>query len=320
MNFAFSEIEPVSRGHNTFSPKNVDRRKALDYADFSILKSKPESPKLTKQSRLGDDGVKNKVAALCNVPYIIQMSEQKTSLKLTDLLENDDKSVEQEPRKLSPIEKYHYSKFKNKEEIKAWRMESAKKRHETIEAKKAKQREMHAKAEELVPEVLAYDIASRELKNDSWIPKQETIDKIKLLLKKNFSIEEMRTKYFRGVSDETWHKVMKYVFKSQASQPEDLGAQIFQAKQRAVSELKKQVSLINKQIKEYKKERETKIIPQYLLKAKSELTMKLVEVETDVARTFHNIGAVGDKSKSPSIHVHVATPRPTKQEKVVEEI
>jgi hypothetical protein len=44
---------------------------------------------------------------------------------------------------------------------------------------------------------------------------------------------------------------------------------------------------------------------------------KLLDIELDVSKTLFQVGAVGEKSRSPSLHLHLGTPRPKKEEKEV---
>lgn len=243
--------------------------------------------------------------------YSQVMSIEKESVKLSDLIKEIPK-----PKRRNLIQE-HFFKGKSEEEIKEWRAKAAQTRRDTWTKKRAEKAEMIEQAKALVPSMLAYDMLSEEVKKDNWVPTQELIDKVKLLLKKDMPMETLRAKYFATVSDKTWHHLMKFVFKSQINASEDLGAELMRVKLTTVNRLKKQGRDINKQIKHYKEEKNTKIIPAYLMQMKRDVEMDLIKIEQDVASTLFKVGAVGEKSKSPSFTINMKLPRPEKVEKEV---
>ena len=236
------------------------------------------------------------------------MNDEKETINLKDLIPK--------PKRKNLLGEYFF-KGKTPEQIAQWRAESSKKRSETWAKKRAEKEEMISKAKALVPSMLAYDLLNDEVKKDNWIPNQELIDKVKVLLKKDMPMEELRSKYFATVSDKTWHQLMKFVFKSQVNNSEDLGAEIMRVKLNTTNRLKKQLRDITKQMKHFKEEKKTKIIPAYLMQMKRDVEMDLIKIEQDVASTLFKVGAVGEKSKSPSFIVNMRITRP---DKVVKEV
>ena len=215
------------------------------------------------------------------------------------------------PKRKSLIHE-HFLNGKTEEEIKAWHKAAGEKRKAIWAEKKAKQKEIEAKAEDLAPRLLAEQIIQEASDKENWTPTQKTINDFKFFAKQNITMEELRVKHFSSMTDDMWHALLKFAFKSQIANPEDLGADILKSKQKGRNDLVKQQREINKQIKAYKEEKKTKIIPAYLLQMKMDLTREIVKQEQDLAKTLHQIGAVGEKSKAPSLHIHVKTPRPEK--------
>lgn len=242
------------------------------------------------------------------------MSKEKESVKLDDLINEVPK-----PKRRNLLHEFFF-KGKTEEEIKAWRAASAQKRKEVWAEKKRRKEETLEKARELVPSMLAYDLLSEETKKENWIPSQEMIDKIKLLIKKDMPLEELRKREFRGVSDRTWHQLMKFVFKSQVANSEDLGAEILRVKYSTTERLKKQIRDIKKQMKLFTEETGKKVMPAYLMQMKRDAEMDLIKLERDVAETLFKVGAVGEKSKAPSFIVNMKLPRPEKKEEKVIEV
>lgn len=243
------------------------------------------------------------------------MTEKKTE-SLDTLLQQHNT---EKPKRKSQIHEY-FLKHKTPEEIAEWRKQAAEKRKAIWAQKKAEKEAMMEKAKALMPEMLAYDLLSEEVEKENWIPKQDLIDKVKLILKKDIPLEELRARYFKNVSDKTWHHLMKFVFKSQISQSEDLGAEIMRVKRASVDRLRKQLRDIKKQMKYHKEETGKKVVPAYLLNMKLDIENRLMDLEQDVAKTLFQIGAVGEKSKAPSFIVNMKLPRPEKKEKDIVEV
>ncbi len=238
------------------------------------------------------------------------MIDENKSEKLTDLMK------EIKPKRRNLIGEF----FKNKtpEEITEHHRQAGLKRKAIWERKRKEKADMLVKAKELMPSILAYDLLSEEVNKENWIPSQEMIDKVKVLFKQDMPLETLRSKYFTKVSDKTWHQLMKFCFKSQVHGSEDLGAELMRVKQRTCNSIKKQIREYKKQIKIYCEEKKTKVIPAYLLNLKRDAESELMRTEREVAETLFKVGAVGEKSKSPSFIVNMKLPRP--QEKEVVEV
>lgn len=237
------------------------------------------------------------------------MEKEKESFKLSELIQGTTEKKE------SRIHKYFLSKM-TPEEVKEWRANSKKKQKETLEKKKQERLALEAEARSLIPEILATNMIADISDDKDWIPKQETIDRFKSLLGKNLTTEKIRSRYFKTINDETWHKLMKYVFKSQVSQSEDLGAELMRSRDAQVKSLKRAIADVKKQKKIYTQETGKKLIPAYLMQMENDLRKELVTLQVDISKTLYQIQAVGEKSRSPSLHLHIKTPRP---EKVVNE-
>lgn len=220
------------------------------------------------------------------------------------------------PKRVSQINKFFYDKY-TPEEIAAKRAAGLAKRLANNKAKRERQLEIERKADELAPRLLAEQILQESSDKDNWVPSQKTINDFKFFAKENISLEDLRAKHFPLMRDEAWHALLKFVFKSQIANSEDLGAEIIRSKQKGRDDLVKQQREINKQIKYFKEEKKTKVVPAYLMQMKMDITKEIVKQEQDIAKTLHQIGAVGDKSKAPSLTVNFKLPRPEKIEKVV---
>lgn len=217
-------------------------------------------------------------------------------------------------KKKSKIHEFFFDKL-TPEERAAHYERTRQKSKETRARKAAERAEMIRKAQDLVPELIAHDIAAGATSNENWTPKQETIDKIKELTAKGLTVEEMRRKYFRGIKDSTWQKLMQFVFKSQVSKADgDLGVDILAKRDEQRKIIKRQLTDIEQQIRAHRKETKKKTIPAWLMHMKIEREDRLMQVEQEVAKILHSIGAVGDKSKAPSLNINITAPRPKKNE------
>lgn len=183
----------------------------------------------------------------------------------------------------------------------------AKKRKAILAAKEA--------AVSLLPEIIAADLLLAE--GENYTPRQSTIDKLKSILKDNpkLTIEEMRKKYFFGMSDRGWDKLTRALFKSHMSHVEALGLEILQVKKDAIRVLEKRIRMINKELRSEKKYQKEKGLQVRISTAKLELLIdcekELLKVKLDVSKTLSSTGAVGEKNKgSNSIHIHTTIPRP----------
>jgi hypothetical protein len=220
------------------------------------------------------------------------------------------------PKQESKIAKYFLSKM-SPEEKKAYYDNLSKIRSAAFARKREEKAALREKAKEMLPELAAQRIMQEEMNDENWIPKQETIDKLKMFMKKDLSSDKVREKYFPTIKDDHWHKLMKFVFKSSVANVEDLGADIIAVKRKSIETLKKQIREYKKEIKAYKEEKKTRCSPISLLNMIKECQDKLLDIELDVSKTLFQVGAVGEKSRSPSLHLHLGTPRPKKEEKEV---
>ncbi len=246
------------------------------------------------------------------------MSSDKKPTKIEDLM------LPKPEKKVSQISEHFLKKFKTKEEWKAWHAQATKKRLETQARKKAEKKaeqdELMSQARALAPQLLAQEILAEDLDNPNWAPRQDTIDKIKRLVKLGLSIDSMRDQHFRGIKDENWKRIVQFVFKSSTPSAESVGLEIRASFERNVIMLQEQLKEVKSEIRIYKRNNKGKNVAAYLLTMKHDIENKLLVMTQQMAKTMHEIGAVGEKSKSPIFHIHSQTPRPTKVEKVIEAI
>lgn len=185
------------------------------------------------------------------------------------------------------------------------------KKKATEDRKRKLLEEARAKATELLPEILANDLLLAE--NDNYTPLPRTIEKLKDLLNSGMTIESMRKK-FNGVSDKSWEKITRFIFKNQVHHVEDIGLDIITVKKRALDMLGRRIKTLKREIRNAKKPDKDggkkKQAPVSLLNLLANAEDEYMKIELDVAKVLHGIGAVGEKSKAASIHVHLATPRP----------
>jgi hypothetical protein len=240
------------------------------------------------------------------------MNKEK-SVDLADLI--SPKPVKKE----SPINKYFLDKMTPEERI-AWRKRAGEKRSQLKAKQKADKEALMQEARALVPSLIAQELMAEDMDNPQWVPKQDMIDKIKVLMAKGLTIEEMRAKHFRGIKDENWHRIAKFVLKSTVANPEDMGLELRSSYEMSVRMLRSRLREIEAQIRIYKKEKGVKLIPAYLLTMKHEAENRFLAITESVSKTMHQVEAVGEKSKAPVLHVHVGTPRPKQEEKQVVEV
>lgn len=179
--------------------------------------------------------------------------------------------------------------------------------------------EAKRKSYDLLPELIAqqYLLADK----DDYKPTNEMLGQIRDLMNKGLSVEKMRQGAFRALSDKSWQKLTKFLFKDHVSQSEDLGLELLNKKHAAIETLKKRVRMIRKEIKQYKKTTDkvtgkSLFVPPALLKVLGETEDKLMSLEFETANTLHNIGAVGEKAKAASITIITNTPRPRSEEAI----
>ncbi len=196
-----------------------------------------------------------------------------------------------------------------------WRVDAIRKRAATMAARKAEKAALVEKARALIPEIMAHELMAEDMDNPNWTPKQDLIDKIKSLINRGLTIDEMRAKHFKGVKDSNWERITKFVLKSINPTPESSALDIRAAFEATVITLRKRVDEIKKEIKLFKKENPKKNVPAYLLSMKYDAEDRFLMVTESSHKSMHQVGGVGEKSKAPVIHFHSSTPRPTKEEK-----
>lgn len=214
-----------------------------------------------------------------------------------------------EEKKKSKIEQYWASL--TPEEAKAKRIAQVEKRRQNLAEKQERMKRVYAEAEKLMPEIVANDLLLADNKN--FIPKKETIDKFRRVLESGyFTLDEIRTKHFGFMSDEGWHRVMKFVFKSHISQIEDVGLEVFRAKQQSVKAVKTRIRQLKAALKASGVREDPKKLKLNLALADRlyEAQKDLIKINMDWAKNLSSIGAVGEKSKAAAIHLHMNTPRP----------
>lgn len=194
------------------------------------------------------------------------------------------------------------------------------KRSATIKAQKAEDEKTIEEARKIVPQIIAQQFA-HELTNpgdiENWQPSPELVQTFKTLAARGRSIDFIREKYLSGIPDEYWHRFLKCLFRSQVSTVEDVGAEVMMTHRKIVRSLEIRLREIKQQIKIYREEKNTKIIPGYLLTLKKETEDSIMSHLGKKIEIFKSLGVVGEKVKNPTLHVHLSTPRPEKNEKVV---
>lgn len=221
------------------------------------------------------------------------------------------KEAPKEKKKPNRIGEY----FKNMspEEKKAWYAEQAEKRKKTLAAKAEAMRTAREKAKAMLPELLAQDMLMAE--QDNYHPRQETLDKLRGLINSGLTMEQMRSQYFKGMTDKGWEKLTKFLFKSHHVNAETIGLDILSVKQQLMKTLKARVKSYKREIKTYREENKGKkgrsrFVPISLMNMLAQAEDELFRVEMDYAKAVQHLGVVGDKSKTPSVVIHTTVPRP----------
>ncbi len=217
---------------------------------------------------------------------------------------------EQKPKK-KPNMIGNFFKKMTEEEKKVWYKEQGEKRKKTYALQAETLRNAREKAKELLPEILAQDMLMSE--QDNYQPRQETLDKLRGLINAGLTTDEMRTRYFKGMTDKGWEKITKFLFKSHHVNAETIGLDITSVKLQLIKTLKTRVRTYKAEIREYKKANKSskkKFVPLSLMDMLARAEDELFRVEMDFAKAMTHLGVVGDKSKSPSIIIHTTVPRP----------
>lgn len=182
---------------------------------------------------------------------------------------------------------------------------------ERTEQRKREREQAEREAKQLLPKLLAeqmsQDIAAKENDRD-YVPNRETLTKLRSFMESGLTIEEMRSQYFGGLTEKSWQRLMKFLFKDSVGQVEDLGLEILSVKKKHLTKLDSRARQLRKEIRAYKLEK--KHAPPALYKLLSETENEALKIEMDVSKVLHSLGAVGEKASAPTMHLHFSTPRP----------
>lgn len=188
------------------------------------------------------------------------------------------------------------------------------KRREYVANKRKLKMSAEEKAREMLPELLARDMIAE--KTGEFRPSEETLMKLRDLISKGYTVEQMRSGPFRGLEQKVWDSIIKHLFKNHVGQIEDLGITLIQSRKLAMSRLQKRARMIRKEMKEWKKS--GKRVPPKLFSELGACEDKIHSIEVELTKTLYQVEAVGEKAKAPSITLNFGTPRPSPvEEKVV---
>lgn len=199
------------------------------------------------------------------------------------------------------------------EERKAFFERILEKRKATMAARKAKESELRVKAEEMAPIILAQEIIREG--NENQRPPQAVIEKLKGLLSEGMTLDEMRKKIFPNSGEKAWNNLTKWLFQDHAPNAEALGLDILSVRRRAMRNTKAYLREIRREIKITKDEAKKKgkryeILG--LLDRKRQAEKDLANMELDIAKVLHTVGAVGSKAKGGGggVTLNFSIPRP----------
>jgi hypothetical protein len=168
--------------------------------------------------------------------------------------------------------------------------------------------EARHKAEKMLPELIALDMLRTQMPD--YVPRQETIAAVRHIMSNGgYTMERLRTEHFPNLSDEQWSNFTKYLFKSHVAHAEQLGLDILTVKKKTISILQARLEKLEVELKKAKKDN-PKIVGT-VLKLITETESRMLEIETDVAKTLYSVGVVGEKQASQVLHVHTSIPRPS---------
>lgn len=177
-------------------------------------------------------------------------------------------------------------------------------RKERLAQKKALKMSAEERAKEMLPELIAKDM----MRSADWKPSDEMLQKLRNLVSKGYSIDDMRNGPFRNLDDRSWASIVKHLFKDQVGQIEALGISLLQSRKEAIVRCKKRAREIRKQMKIFKKAKNP-VPPKYFTELGA-VEDKLHAIEVELMKTLHHVEAVGEKSKAASITMNFNTPRP----------
>lgn len=213
----------------------------------------------------------------------------------------------------APIVKFFLGKM-TPEERQAWHERANIKRIDTMARKKKAMADAKAKAVELLPSLLAEEMLL--LENDSYTPSNTVLEKIRALLDNpKMTLEVLRRKQFRSLSDKGWQKLTAFLFKDHISSADDLGLQILEQRQEEILRLEKTIKMLKKEQKIIKKDKKKKGLPQVtpssllelILDAERDLRNYRLDVNKNIYKTNLDAGKI---KSSTSVHIHTTIPRP----------
>lgn len=189
------------------------------------------------------------------------------------------------------------------------------------EAKRQEREAVERQAKEMLPALMAEQMSQEIAMHDAdtnYVPSREILTKLRTFKDSGLTTDEMRSRFFKDLTDRSWQRLMKFLFKDHVGQVEDLGLDILNAKKKALSTLEARRRTLRKEIKHAKKN--GKAPPPAFFKLLADAEDRIMTLEMDVSKTLHSLGAVGEKSGAASLHLHFGTPRPKpeQEEKSVE--
>lgn len=205
--------------------------------------------------------------------------------------------------KLTPEEKEaHYAKQKEK-----------------VREKARLKRELKQTAQEqaltLLPEMMARQMTTSK----EWHPSDELLQTLRGLIQKGLTIQEMRSGAFKTMDQKSWGALQTALFKDHVGEIASMGLTLLESRKAALVRLKKRARWLRKIMRKIEKDKKT-VAPKYF----SELGAcenEMHNLEVELAKTFYQIEAVGEKAKSGAINIHLGTPRPKPpEEKQVVEV
>jgi hypothetical protein len=177
--------------------------------------------------------------------------------------------------------------------------------------KKEEKRKQLEKARELVPQILATEMALEY--NDNIRPSPALLEQLRRFIESGLPLEQIRSTYFQKISDESWGTLKRYLFSTRIAQVEDLANMYEVAFVRHKTILKKRIRMIKREIKELKKKgHQTNSIMLMLINAENQL----MQMERDRLKDYVSYGVVDSKEgpKNAPLHVHFSVPRPKQDE------
>jgi hypothetical protein len=188
--------------------------------------------------------------------------------------------------------------------VKAGRAKQAQKKRTEIAS-------LRKEAEKMVPRLFAEDLKS-EIEGNDWKPSEETRQKLSLLVDQGLTIKELRLKYFSGVSQIVWDKIIRDLFKRQVANEDDLGLRLLQSQQVHLKALQQQLRSVQKDSKQHRKNKEP--VPHSLRKMELDLTERIYQLNISVSEAMLKLGVVGEKQKAANINIHMNIERPKAKE------